>query len=54
MTNRQQGFQSPNGEKPEDEAKMQDKLRLPPEHQEREHQDGGDAERERQRQQSQQ
>jgi hypothetical protein len=33
MSNRQDGFQSPNGEKPETETQMQEKLKLPPEQQ---------------------
>jgi hypothetical protein len=36
MSNRQEGFQSPNGEKPETETQMQDKLKLPPEQQQHE------------------
>lgn len=36
MSNRQEGFQSPNGEKPETEGQMQDKLKLPPEQQQHE------------------
>ena len=36
MSSRQEGFQSPNGEKPETETQMQDKLKLPPEQQQHE------------------
>lgn len=36
MSNRQEGFQSPNGEKPETEMQMQEKLKLPPEQQQHE------------------